>query len=75
MLNNNTIANKKLASARAKYVGGEDGVFIIYCCFFSLHKKIYKTFRFRIDFYTTILTILFGTHINRFIAASSATYF
>ena len=28
MLNNNTIANKKDASARAKYVGGEDGVFI-----------------------------------------------
>ena len=24
--------------------------------------------------YTTILTILFGTHINRFIAVSSATY-
>ena len=28
MLNSNTIANKKDASARAKYVGGEDGVFI-----------------------------------------------
>ena len=25
--------------------------------------------------YTTILTILSGTHINRFIAVSSATYF
>ena len=75
MLNNNTIANKKLANPRAKYVGGEDGVFIMYFCLFSLHKKNYKTFRVRIDFYTTILTILSGTHINRFIAASSATYF
>ena len=73
MLNNNTIANKKLANPRAKYVGGEDGVFIMY--FFGLHKQIYKTFRSRIHFYTTILTILFGTHINRFIAASSTTYF
>ena len=30
MLNNNTIANKKDANARAKYVGGVDDLYIIY---------------------------------------------
>ena len=39
MLNSNTIANKKDASARAKYVGCVDCSFIFY-----LHKIIYKTF-------------------------------
>ena len=40
MLNNNTIANKKDANARAKYVGGDvDWLFIL---FFYLHINFYE---------------------------------
>ena len=44
MLNNNTIANKKLANPRAKYVGGEDGVFIVFLIYINIFIRLFDSY-------------------------------